>query len=51
MFSKGILTNDSVLLCEQIRVIDKSRIIKVLGQVEATKMKEIAKALCTILGV
>jgi len=45
------LNNDSVLLCEQIRVIDKSRIIRVLGHLDERKMKDVAKALCTILGI
>ena len=30
----GGLTRDSVVLCEQIRVIDKRRIIRVLGHVD-----------------
>jgi PemK-like, MazF-like toxin of type II toxin-antitoxin system len=28
------LTQDSVILCEQIRVIDKSRIIRVIGHLD-----------------
>ncbi len=53
MIAKGVggLSNDSVLLCEQVRVIDKNRIIRVLGHLEAKEMEEVAKALCTILGL
>ncbi len=47
----GGLSQDSIVLCEQIRVIDKRRIIKVLGNLDDSYMKEIAKALCTILGL
>ena len=47
----GGLTHDSVVLCEQIRVIDKRRIIRVLGHVDDTYMEEVARALCTILGL
>jgi mRNA interferase MazF len=53
MIAKGVggLCNDSVLLCEQVRVIDKSRIVRVLGHLDDKKMEEVAKALCTILGL
>ena len=37
----GGLTQDSVVLCEQIRVIDKKRIIKVLGNLDDSYMKKI----------
>ena len=47
----GGLSQDSVVLCEQIRVIDKRRIIKVLGHLDDSYMEEIAKALRTILGL
>ena len=47
----GGLSQDSVVLCEQIRVIDKRRIIKVLGHLDKPYMEEIAKALSTILGL
>ncbi len=47
----GGLSQDSVVLCEQIRVIDKRRIIKVLGHLDDSYMQEIAKALRTILGL
>jgi mRNA interferase MazF len=47
----GGLTQDSVVLCEQIRVIDKRRIIKVLGHLDDSYMQQIAKALSAILGL
>ena len=47
----GGLTHDSVVLCEQFRVIDKRRIMRVLGHVEDTYMEEVARALRTILGL
>src|SRR5262245_53606332 len=37
----GGLTHDSVVLCEPIRVIDKRRIIRVLGHVDDTYMEEV----------
>ena len=45
----GGLSQDSVLLCEQIRVSDKSRLIRVLGNLDDIYMQEVAKALCAIL--
>jgi len=47
----GGLKEDSIVLCEQIRVIDKRRIIKVLGHLEEEHLAEIAAALRTILGL
>ena len=47
----GGLTQDSVVLCEQIRVIDKRRIIKVLGHLDEPYLQQVAKALSAILGV
>jgi len=47
----GGLIQDPVVLCEQIRVIDKRRIIKILGHLDDPYMSEIAKALSTILGL
>ncbi len=47
----GGLSQDSVVLCEQIRVIDKSRIIRVLGHLEELYFADIEKALRTILGL
>ena len=47
----GGLSQDSVALCEQIRVIDKQRINKVLGHLDDLYMRQIAKALSVILGL
>ena len=47
----GGLSRDSVALCEQIRVIDKLRIIRVLGHLDDPHLEEIGKALSTILGL
>ena len=47
----GGLTQDSVALCEQIRVVDKRRIIKVIGHLDEPYLEEMAKALRTILGL
>jgi mRNA interferase MazF len=43
------LSQDSVLLAEQIRVIDQRRIIRVLGHLDASYLDEVAKALRVIL--
>jgi mRNA interferase MazF len=45
------LTQDSVILCEQIRVIDKSRIIRVIGHLDREYITQLSVALCTILGL
>jgi mRNA interferase MazF len=45
----GGLTQNSILLCEQIRVVDKRRILKILGHLEDPYLKEVAKALRSIL--
>ncbi|MBF0101402.1 MAG: type II toxin-antitoxin system PemK/MazF family toxin [Desulfobacterales bacterium] len=42
---------DSVLLCEQIRVIDKKRIIRVLGQLDIDYLDMVNNALRVILGL
>lgn len=47
----GGLGQDSVLLAEQIRVVDKQRIIRVLGRLDDSYMQQIAKALSTIIGL
>ena len=47
----GGLSKDSVLLCEQIRVIDKRRIIKILGHLDESYSEEIGEALRAILGL
>ncbi|MEH2320665.1 type II toxin-antitoxin system PemK/MazF family toxin [Nostoc sp.] len=45
------LSQDSVVLCEQIRVVDKSRIIRVIGHLDENYLDNLAIALCTILGL
>lgn len=47
----GGLTRDSVVLCEQIRVIDKRRVIRVLGHLDELYMEQVTGALRTILGL
>jgi mRNA interferase MazF len=47
----GGLRQDSVALCEQIRVIDKRRITKVLGHLDESDLEKIEKALGVILGL
>ena len=47
----GELSQDSVVLCEQIRVIDKSRIIRILGNLDNVYLQKLNKALCAILGL
>jgi mRNA interferase MazF len=45
------LAQDSVALCEQIRVVDKQRVIKIMGSLPYEKINEINKALSTILAI
>lgn len=47
----GGLKEDSVLLCEQIRVIDKRRLLKKLGSLNEYYMDEVMKSLMVILGI
>lgn len=47
----GGLSQDSVVLCEQIRVIDKSRITKILGHIEPGYLTQLENALSVILGL
>jgi mRNA interferase MazF len=47
----GGLSQDSVVLCEQIRVIDKRCIIRVLGHLDESHMDEVSRALRAILGL
>jgi mRNA interferase MazF len=49
--NQGGLTIRSVLLCEQVRAIDKQRIIRTLGHLDETYMDQVAVALRAILGV
>ena len=45
------LTQNSVILCEQIRVIDKSRIITVIGLLDEDYMMQLQVAISNILGL
>ena len=45
------LTQDSVILCEQLRVIDKSRILKFIGKLPDNHIVELNSALCSILDI
>jgi mRNA interferase MazF len=47
----GGLNQDSVILCEQIRVIDKSRIIRIIGHLDDDYIKQLEVSLSTILGL
>lgn len=47
----GGLTQDSVALCEQVRVIDGQRIIKVLGHLDPPQLADVEKAMRAILGL
>ncbi len=47
----GGLSQDSVVLCEQVRVVDKRRIVKILGHLDESYLDEIGRALRTILGL
>ena len=47
----GGLTDDSVLPCEQIRVIDKKRLIRWKGNIGEGYLKEVAAAIIVILGL
>ena len=46
---EGGLTQDSVALCEQIRVTDNGRLIKRLGDLDTARMQEVDAALRAIL--
>ena len=45
----GGLSQDSVLLCEQIRVVDKRRIVSTLGHLDDLYLNQIKFALMAIL--
>ena len=47
----GGLKQDSVILCEQIRVIDKLRINKIIGHLEDDYLFKLEEALSVILGI
>jgi mRNA interferase MazF len=48
----GGLKNDSIVLCQQIRTVDKQRLIKRLGTIEDMQVREkIIDALCFQLDI
>ncbi len=47
----GGLTEDSILLCEQIRVIDKKRLVRRIGNIEEEDLRKVVIALKVILGL
>ena len=47
----GGLKEDSVLLCEQIRVIDKKRLIKRIGSLNDAFLNQVIESLKIILGL
>jgi mRNA interferase MazF len=46
---EGGLTQDSVALCEQVRVLDNSRLLDKRGELSAARMQEVDEALRAIL--
>ena len=46
---EGGLTQDSVALCEQVRVIDSSRLLARLGDLSSARMQQVSDALRIIL--
>lgn len=47
----GGLSQDSVALCEQVRVIDKRRIVKQLGELNRDELNGVEECLRVILGL
>jgi len=45
------LHSDSVALCHQVRVCDKSRLLQCLGQISDSAMRQAEKALRVTLGI
>lgn len=41
----------SIIMCEQLRTVDKSRLVRKVGHLNATKKQELDVALCTSLGM
>jgi mRNA interferase MazF len=48
---EGGLTQDSVALCEQVRVLDNSRLLDKRGDLSAARMQEVDEALRAILAL
>jgi len=47
----GGLAEESILLCEQIRVIDKRRLVRKIGSIGEEHLKEVGIAVKVILGL
>ncbi|MBI4556673.1 MAG: type II toxin-antitoxin system PemK/MazF family toxin [Candidatus Hydrogenedentes bacterium] len=45
------LIEDSVALCEQVRVIDMRRVVRVLGRLDDDQLREVESAMRVILGL
>lgn len=48
---EGGLKKDSTVLCEQITVIDKERLMTKIGRLSKNSIDEINKKLCVSLGI
>ena len=48
--SREDLEHDSIIMCEQIRTIDKSRLIRCLGRLDEYEVEEVEEALSVRLG-
>jgi mRNA interferase MazF len=48
---KSLLPSDSIILLEQIRTIDKQRLIRKISQLDEDKMTEINQALSISMGI
>ncbi|WP_442345783.1 type II toxin-antitoxin system PemK/MazF family toxin [Faecalibacillus intestinalis] len=48
--SREDLEDDSIIMCEQIRTIDKSRLIRCLGRLDEYEMEKVEEALSVRLG-
>ena len=48
--SREDLEHDSIIMCKQIRTIDKSRLIRCLGRLDEYEMEEVEEALSVRLG-
>lgn len=45
------LEKDSLLLCEQVRTIDKTRLKNKISEIDEAKLREINRAICISLGL
>ena len=48
--SREDLEHDSIIMCEQIRTIDKSKLIRYLDRLDEYEMEEVEEALSVSLG-